>query len=188
MLQIVILLIPQPIRLQPWLCSRKLRTLINSPQAKAGIKVASIDDIRWQRRDIKTVGLLAPCMGKMQAKKTGADDAWMVEDGYVTEGTSNNAYIITQDNVLVTRHVGNEILNGITRRAVLKLAERTGMKIEERPFTLEEAYAAKEAFVTSATTFAWPVIEIDGHVIGDGKPGEVVPKLRELYIEEALAS
>ncbi|MGB0846682.1 MAG: D-amino-acid transaminase, partial [Thiolinea sp.] len=148
------------------------KTLIDSPQAKNGIKIASIPDIRWKRRDIKTVGLLAPSMGKMQAKKAGADDAWMVEEGYVTEGTSNNAYIITQDNVLVTRHVGNEILNGITRRAVLKLAEKTELTIEERSFTLEEAYAAKEAFVTSATTFVWPVTEIDGHAVADGKPGE----------------
>ncbi|MGB1010772.1 MAG: D-amino-acid transaminase [Thiolinea sp.] len=164
------------------------KTLIDSPQAKNGIKIASIPDIRWKRRDIKTVGLLAPSMGKMQAKKAGADDAWMVEEGYVTEGTSNNAYIITQDNVLVTRHVGNEILNGITRRAVLKLAEKTELTIEERSFTLEEAYASKEAFVTSATTFVWPVIEIDGHAVADGKPGEFAAKLRELYIEEALAA
>ncbi|MGB1255269.1 MAG: D-amino-acid transaminase [Thiolinea sp.] len=164
------------------------KTLIDSPQAKNGIKIASIPDIRWKRRDIKTVGLLAPSMGKMQAKKAGADDAWMVEEGYVTEGTSNNAYIITQDNVLVTRHVGNEILNGITRRAVLKLAEKTELTIEERSFTLEEAYAAKEAFVTSATTFVWPVTEIDGHAVADGKPGEFAAKLRELYIEEALAA
>lgn len=164
------------------------KSLIDSPQAKNGIKIASIPDIRWKRRDIKTVGLLAPSMGKMAAKKVGADDAWMVEEGHVTEGTSNNAYIITNDNVLVTRHVGNEILNGITRRAVLKLAERTDLKIEERAFTMEEAYAAKEAFVTSATTFVWPVIEMDGKPVGDGKPGEFAAKLRELYIEEALAA
>lgn len=164
------------------------KNLINSPVAKKGIKVIGIDDIRWARRDIKTVGLLAPCMGKMQAKAAGADDAWMVEDGFVTEGTSNNAYIITQDNVLVTRHVGNQILNGITRRAVLKLAEQTELTIEERPFTLEEAYAAKEAFVTSATTFVWPVVEIDQKPIGDGKPGEFAMKLRELYIAEATAA
>lgn len=164
------------------------KNLINSPMVKTGIKVIGIDDIRWQRRDIKTVGLLAPCMGKMQARAAGADDAWMVEDGYVTEGTSNNAHIITQDNVLVTRHVGNQILNGITRRAILKLAQQTELTIEERPFTLEEAYAAKEAFVTSATTFVWPVIEIDGKVIADGKPGTFATKLRELYIAEALAA
>jgi len=164
------------------------KNLISSPIAKTGIKVISVEDIRWLRRDIKTVGLLAPCMGKMQAKAAGADDAWMTEDGFVTEGTSNNAYIITQDNVLVTRHVGNAILNGITRRAVLKLAEHTELTIEERPFTLEEAYAAREAFVTSATTFVWPVIEIDQHVIADGKPGEFAKQLRKLYIAEALAA
>lgn len=164
------------------------KSLIDSPQAKNGIKIASIPDIRWKRRDIKTVGLLAPSMGKMQAKKAGADDAWMVENGHVTEGTSNNAYIITNDNVLVTRHVGNEILNGITRRAVLKLAERTNLTIEERAFTMDEAYAAKEAFVTSATTFVWPVVEMDGKPVADGKPGEFAAQLRELYIEEALGA
>lgn len=164
------------------------KDLINAPQANTGIKIASVPDIRWKRRDIKTVALLAPSMGKMQAKQAGADDAWMVEDGFVTEGTSNNAYIITDDNVLVTRHVGNEILNGITRRAVLKLAEQTELTIEERPFTLDEAYAAKEAFVTSATTFVWPVVDIDGHTIGEGKPGVFAQTLRGLYLEEALAS
>lgn len=164
------------------------KNLINSPMAQTGIKVISIDDIRWKRRDIKTVGLLAPSMGKMQAKRAGADDAWMVEDGFVTEGTSNNAYIITQENVLVTRQIGHEILNGITRRAVLKLAAQTELTIEERPFTLDEAYAAQEAFVTSATTFTWPVVEIDGKAIGDGKPGRFAKQLRELYIAEALAS
>jgi D-alanine transaminase len=164
------------------------KNLINSPVAEKGISVIGIDDIRWQRRDIKTVGLLAPCMGKMQAKRAGADDAWMVEDGFVTEGTSNNAYIITRNNVLVTRHAGHEILNGITRRAVLKLAEQTELSIEERPFTLEEAYAAKEAFITSATTFVWPVVKIDGKLIADGKPGRFARTLRELYIAEALAA
>ncbi len=163
------------------------KNLLNAPQAENGIKVASIPDIRWKRRDIKTVGLLAPSMGKMQAKKAGADDAWMIEDGFVTEGTSNNAYIITQDNVLVTRHAGHEILNGITRRAILKLAEQTELTIEERPFTLDEAYAAKEAFVTSATTFVWPVVEIDGHTIADGQPGPFAKQLRALYIAEAMA-
>ncbi len=164
------------------------KSLLDSPVAKRGMRVISIPDIRWKRRDIKTVGLLAPSMGKTLAKKAGDDDAWMVEDGYITEGTSNNAYIITQDNTIVTRNIGNEILNGITRRAILQLAEQEGLAIEERLFTLEEAYAAKEAFITSASTFVWPVIEIDGHVIADGKPGHYSQKLRALYIEQVSHS
>jgi len=118
----------------------------------------------------------------------GADDAWMHEDGVVTEGSSNNAYIVTQDDVIVTRPASSHILNGITRRAVLRLAEETGMRVDERTFTVEEALGAKEAFVTSATTFVWPVVKIDGTEIGSGAPGPVAIRLRALYIEEALGS
>ncbi len=158
--------------------------LADSPVAKAGIKVISIEDIRWGRRDIKTVQLLYPSMGKMMAKKAGADDAWMVEDGHVTEGTSNNAYIVT-GNRIVTRHLGNEILAGITRAAVLRFAAEAQMEIEERAFTIDEAKAADEAFITSATTFVMPVVQIDGVALGDGAPGPVTRRLREIYIEES---
>lgn len=163
------------------------KNVINNPIAEAGISVITVDDIRWARRDIKTVGLLAPCMAKMQAKAAGADDAWMVEDDHITEGSSNNAYIVTQDGTIVTRQIGNEILNGITRRAVLALAEEHDYKIEERLFTVEECYDAAEAFITSATMFVQGVVAIDGKQIGDGKPGPVAGKLREYYIEMALA-
>jgi len=139
-------------------------------------------------RDIKTVGLLAPCMAKMQAKGAGADDAWLVEDGYVTEGSSNNAFIINAEGSLLTRQLGNEILAGITRKAVLKLALEQQLKIEERPFSIEEACNASEAFITSATTFVMPVISIDGKPVGDGKPGKLTRRLRELYIQTALES
>ena len=158
--------------------------LANSPSAKKGIKIISIDDERWGRRDIKTVQLLYPSMGKMMAKKVGADDAWMVQDGYVTEGTSNNAYII-KNNKIVTRGLSNDILHGITRAAVLRFAKEAQMQVEERNFTLDEAYKADEAFITSASTFVMPVIEIDGNKIGQGVPGSNSSRLREIYLEES---
>ncbi|MGL4310550.1 MAG: D-amino-acid transaminase [Paracoccaceae bacterium] len=157
--------------------------MADSPLAKQGMKVISIPDIRWGRRDIKTVQLLYPSMGKMMAKKAGCDDAWMVEDGLVTEGTSNNAYIV-KGNTIVTRQLGSEILHGITRAAVLRLAREAQMTVEERPFTLAEAQAADEAFITSASTFVMPVVEIDGAALGGGKPGPVAARLREIYLDE----
>ena len=159
--------------------------LSNNPTAKTGIKVISIEDVRWGRRDIKTVQLLYPSMGKMMAKKAGADDAWMVEDGFVTEGTSNNAYIV-KDGKIITRNLSTDILHGITRAAVLKFAREAQMTVEERPFTVEEAKEADEAFFTSASAFVLPVVEIDGAKVGDGTPGSVAGRLREIYLEESL--
>ncbi len=159
--------------------------LANSPAAKTGIKIISIEDVRWGRRDIKTVQLLYPSMGKMMAKKVGADDAWMVEDGAVTEGTSNNAYIV-KGNKIITRALSNDILHGITRAAVLRFAREAQMEVEERNFTIAEAQEADEAFITSASTFVMPVVEIDGATLGDGTPGRVAPRLREIYLEESL--
>ena len=159
--------------------------LANSSSSQTGIKVISIDDIRWGRRDIKTVQLLYPSMGKMMAQKAGADDAWMVQDGFVTEGTSNNAYIV-KDGVIVTRALSNNILHGITRAAVLRFANEAQMKIEERNFTIEEAQQADEAFITSASAFVTPVIELDGQKISSGAPGSIVPRLREIYLEESM--
>jgi D-alanine transaminase len=158
--------------------------LANSPAAKKGIKVISIEDQRWARRDIKTVQLLFPSMGKMMAKAAGVDDAWMVEDGAVTEGTSNNAYIV-KNNTIITRHLGNEILHGITRAAVLRFAKEAQMKVEERSFTIAEAQDADEAFITSASMFVMPVVEIDGASIGSGTPGPVATRLREIYLDES---
>ena len=159
--------------------------LAQSPVADKGMKVISIEDQRWGRRDIKTVQLLYPSMGKMAAKAQGADDAWMVQDGFVTEGTSNNAYII-KGNVLITRHLGNEILHGITRKAVLEFARVAQITVEERSFTMEEAKAADEAFITSATTFVMPVVQIDDTPIGSGQPGPLTKRLREIYLEESI--
>ncbi len=151
--------------------------------AREGIRVISIPDMRWGRRDIKTVQLLYPSMGKMMARAAGCDDAWMVEDGVVTEGTSNNAYIV-KDGTIVTRQLGHEILSGITRAAVLRYAAEAQLRVEERPFTIAEALEADEAFVTSATTFVMPVVEIDGQKVAAGRPGPVAARLREIYVDE----
>ncbi|MEY1557459.1 D-amino-acid transaminase [Yoonia sp. R2331] len=158
--------------------------LANSPAAQKGMKVISIADQRWGRRDIKTVQLLYPSMGKMMAKAAGCDDAWMVEDGAVTEGTSNNAYIV-KGNTIITRQLSHDILHGITRAAVLRFAQEAQMKVEERPFTIAEAQEADEAFITSASTFVMPVVEIDGAEIGNGTPGPVAARLREIYLDES---
>jgi D-alanine transaminase len=162
------------------------KNLLNSPMAEQGMHIISIPDQRWKRRDIKTVGLLAPCMGKQAAVDAGVHDAWMLEDGLVTEGTSNNAYIVTKDKKIQTRHLGHEILSGITRHAVLKFATRAGYTVVEEPFTIEEAREASEAFITSASTFVMPVVNIDGVALGDGKPGPVSLELRKIYIQTAL--
>lgn len=154
--------------------------------AKTGARVVTVDDIRWGRRDIKTVQLLYPSMAKMMAKNAGVDDAWLQEEGMVTEGTSNNAWIVTEGGTIVTRNLSTSILHGITRASVLKCAELLQMKVEERPFTVEEAQKAREAFITSASSFVCPVVEIDGSKLGDGKPGPVTAKLREIYLEESL--
>ena len=159
--------------------------LADNPTAKIGIKVISIEDQRWGRRDIKTVQLLFPSMGKMMAKAAGCDDAWMVEDGAVTEGTSNNAYIV-KDGKIITRHLSNDILHGITRAAVLRFADEAQMQVEERAFTIEEAQNADEAFITSASTFVMPVVSIDGEAVGTGTPGPIASRLREIYLAESL--
>jgi D-alanine transaminase len=161
------------------------KKLADNPAAQRGWSVILIDDIRWRRRDIKTVQLLAPSLAKQAALDAGADDAWMVEDGHITEGTSNNAWIV-KGGKLITRHLSNDILHGITRRAVMAMAKRDGITFEERAFTPQEAKEADEAFVTSATAFVMPVVKIDGQLIGNGNPGSVTMRLRQLYIEEAM--
>jgi D-alanine transaminase len=166
-------------------------TLVLFTQNKPGLaekvspmKIISIEDQRWGRRDIKTVQLLYPSLGKMMAKKAGADDAWMVQDGFVTEGTSNTAYFI-KGNKIVTRALSNDILHGITRAAVLRFAQEAQMDVEERNFTIEEAQQADEAFITSASTFVMPVVSIDGVQLGDGQPGARALRLREIYLDES---
>ncbi|MGE3874311.1 MAG: D-amino-acid transaminase [Parvibaculaceae bacterium] len=162
----------------------QVQKLVENPNAAAGVKVVTIPDIRWARRDIKSVMLLAPVLGKQHAYEQGAFEGWMVEDGKVTEGTSSNAYIVKDDRI-ITRPLSNAILAGCTRRSLFRMAKEHGVAIEERLFTPEEAYQADEAFLTSASNFVLPIVEIDGKRIGGGQPGPVVRKLREIYLDEA---
>ena len=165
-----------------------VKDIVNAPSAKAGIGVITVPDIRWVRRDIKSVALLAQVLAKQAAAAAGAGEAWMIEDGVVTEGGSSSAFILTKDDVLVTRQNGSEILPGCTRKAVVALAEERQLRVEERPFSIAEALVAKEAFTTSATLFVQPVVSIDGKPIGNGKPGPMTERLREIYVEFARAT
>jgi D-alanine transaminase len=157
----------------------------NNSNMESGWHVMTMDDLRWHRRDIKTVQLLWPSLAKTAAIRSGFDDTWMVENGTITEGTSNNAYII-KDGVIITRQLSHDILHGITRASLLRYAKDRQMTIEERPFTVDEVKAADEAFVTSASTYVTPIISIDGVNIGDGAPGKHALELRQVYIEESL--
>ncbi|MFP1722757.1 D-amino-acid transaminase [Lonsdalea quercina] len=159
------------------------RPVLENPVAERGLRVVTCPDIRWHRRDIKTVSLLAACLAKEFAHAHNAEDAFMVENGFVTEGSSCNCYIVLHDNTVVTRPLSHDILHGITRKAILQLAEQDGIRLEERLFTPEEAYHAKEVFISSATTFVLPVVTLDDRTIGDGKPGPITRRLREIYIE-----
>jgi D-alanine transaminase len=165
-----------------------VKDIVNAESAKTGIAVITVPDLRWTRRDIKSVALLAQVLAKQAAAEAGAGEAWMIEDGKVTEGGSSSAFILTQDDVLVTRQNGSEILPGCTRKAVVALAEERQLRVEERPFSVEEALAAKEAFITSATLFVQPVISIDGKTVAGGKPGPMTTRLREIYVDFARAT
>lgn len=150
--------------------------------ARTGVEAITIPDIRWKRCDIKTIGLLPNVLGKQQAREAGAYEAWLVaEDGTVTEGTSSNAWIVTREGELVTRNLSGAILGGITRRAILDLARAAGVRFAERAFTVAEAKAAREAFVSSATSLVKPVVRLDGQSIGNGHVGEVTDRLIALY-------
>ncbi len=152
----------------------------------AGIAVKSERDIRWERCDIKTVALLPNVLAKQAARESGAYEAWLVDgEGKVTEGASTNAWIVTGDNELITRHTDNGILAGITRQTLKSVASKLQLKLVERPFTLAEAKKAREAFITSATSFVTPVVRIDGEAVGDGKPGQTARRLREEYVRFA---
>lgn len=159
-------------------------SVVADPRAETGVKAISIPDIRWKRRDIKSIALLAQCMGKQKAAEAGAYEGWMHEDGLVTEGTSSTSYIVAGGRI-VTRALSNAVLPGVTRIAILRLAGERNIALEERAFTLEEAYDAEEAFLTSASALVLPVVEIDGRAIGNGKPGPISRRLRALYLEQA---
>ena len=155
------------------------RPLADNPSAKTGIKVVTLPDLRWGRADIKTTQLLYASLMKNEALTRGADDAWMTRDGFITEGTAQNAHILTNDGVLLTHPLTRDILHGITRAAMLPLVS---LQIEERAFTVEEAEKAAEAFVSSASGFVMPVVSINGKAIGNGTPGPVTNALRAAYI------
>jgi D-alanine transaminase len=163
------------------------KKLIDNPDATTGVKVITVPDIRWMRRDIKSVMLLAPLLGKQAAYEAGAFEAWMIEDGAVTEGTSSNAYIV-KDGRVITRPLSNRILAGITRQSLFRLAKDSKVRIEERAFTAQEAYEADEAFLTSASNFVLPIVEIDGKRIGGGQPGPVARRLRQIFLDAVEAA
>ncbi len=161
------------------------KNLVNANSVRNGVAVDIAPDTRWARRDIKTVMLLAQVLAKKAAKAKGFHETWLVEDGFVTEGASSTAFILTRDDVIVTRPNSHSVLPGCTRRAVMKIAEEQKLRIEERLFTVEEAQQAKEAFLTSASSLITPVIRIGDHVIGDGTPGPITRRLQTIYLELA---
>ncbi len=161
------------------------KDILGAKGAIQGISVKTVEDIRWHRRDIKTIGLLAQSLAKQVAAEAGCDEAWMTEGGVVTEGASSSAFIITRENVLLTQPDSQNVLPGCTAKAIFRLASETGLRIERRPFSVDEAVKAKEAFVTSASVFVQPVIRIDNSPVGNGMPGELTLRLREIYIEFA---
>lgn len=162
------------------------RSLIDNSLAESGVAVVTVEDWRWQRRDIKSLNLLAQCMAKQVAVENDAFEAWMTEDGLVTEGSSSSAFIVT-DGTIITRALSRSILPGIRRRVILEAAEKNNWQVELRPFSVAEALAADEAFLTSATTLVLPVVRLDGSLIGDGTPGPVARMLRARYIERLRA-
>lgn len=162
------------------------KIIIDSESAKNGIKVMTLDDMRWKRCDIKTTQLLYASMAKTEATEKGFDDAWMIRQGYITEGSSSNAWII-KGKIIMTRHSDNLILSGITRDAIFKCAKDLGYEVVTKNISLQDAQSAHEAFITSATACVMPVVKINTNQIGDGKPGKFVTALRAEYIKQAVA-
>ncbi|MCX8280639.1 D-amino-acid transaminase [Phyllobacterium sp. 0TCS1.6C] len=158
----------------------------SAARAAKGIKVITVPENRWERVDIKSIGLLPNVMARQQAKEQGAQEAWFVDpDGTVKEGAATNAWIVTKDGTLVTRPAETGILRGITRTTIFDVAKKLGLTIEERGFSVEEAMNAKEAFMTAATTVIMPIVEIDGHVVANGHPGATTLSLREAFFDIA---
>lgn len=161
------------------------KQILEHPKSTTGVNVVTVDDIRWKRRDVKSISLLAQVVAKQESVDKGGFEGWMVEDGFVTEGTSSSAYIV-KDGVIITRPLSNSILPGIRRKLLLEMADKHNVKVEQRAFSVEEAYNADEAFMSSATNIILPIIDIDGKTIGDGKPGLVYKKMRQLYIDYVI--
>lgn len=165
----------------------QVKPLVENQASRDGVRLKSVPDLRWARRDIKSVGLLAQVLAKQAARVAGAYEALMIKDGRVTEGGSSSAYII-KDGVVITHPLSNDILPGITRASLLDLVRAREISLDERPFTLEEAYAADEAFITAASTYVCPVVAIDDRAIGDGSVGPLVRKLQQVYLDNARAT
>ncbi|WP_306027402.1 D-amino-acid transaminase [Stappia sp. MMSF_3263] len=162
--------------------AKPVRPAAGEKAAEQGVAVITVPENRWDRVDIKTVGLLPNVLAKQKAREAGAKEAWFVDaDGMVTEGGSTNAWIVTRDNCLVTRPAQSGILKGITRQVVLDMIERAGLTFDERPFSVEEARQAKEAFITAASTLVMPVVRVDDTTIGNGHPGETTMELRKMF-------
>jgi len=174
-----------PTGIAPTLVMTTRRTdWLKQKRLSEGVKVITVPDLRWARCDIKTISLLPNCMGKTEAAAAGAYEAWQVDrDGFVTEGTSSNVWILTADNRLKTRALGPEILRGVTRDSLMRIAAEEGVSVVEEPFTVDEAKQAREAFVTSATSFVTPVVQVDDTVIGNGRPGSLTERLLRWYID-----
>jgi len=163
------------------------KSILANAAADSGVGVITLPDLRWERRDIKSVSLLAQVLAKQAARRAGVAEAWMVEDGAVTEGASSTAFIVTANREIVTRPLSQAVLPGITRQAILRVAREHGYALLERTFSVAEAQGAAEAFFTSASSIAMPVVSIDGAMVGDGRPGPVVKALRQYYFEAVLA-
>ncbi|QKF65054.1 D-amino acid aminotransferase [Campylobacter corcagiensis] len=159
------------------------KNILENPKATTGLEVITFEDIRWKRRDIKSVSLLGQCIAKEAVHKAGVDECIMYENGFVTEASSSSVFII-KDKVLITKPLSNEILPGIRRKNILKFAHEAGLKTEERNFTLDELFNADEVFISAATLMLLPVVKVDQKLISGGKVGEFAPKLRELYAKK----
>lgn len=164
----------------------QVKPVRENPQFAAGASIITVPDLRWARRDIKSVALLAQVLAKREAKAAGVAEAWMVEDGFITEGASSTAFIVTEADEIITRPLSQAVLPGITRMAMMRVAAEQGLRVVERAFTMAELLAAREAFYTSASTVLMPVVMVDGHRVGGGQPGPVARALRQHYIAEAL--
>jgi D-alanine transaminase len=178
---------PNPVpRPSTVITARRIDPAVGEAKAAKGVAVITVPENRWGRCDIKTVNLLPNVLAKQAAKEAGAYEAWFVDElGFITEGSSTNAWIVDSEGVLRTRDIQANILRGVTRKGVLQVAAEAGLSVAERPFTPEEAWQAREAFITGASTLVTPVISLDGRLLADGKPGPVAKRLRQLYIAEA---
>jgi D-alanine transaminase len=169
--------------------AKRLNPAISNSRAETGVKVITVPENRWERVDIKTVGLLPNVLAKQKAREAGAAEAWFIDsDGSVKEGASTNAWIVTTDGKLITRPAEFGILRGITRTTLMDLAAKMGLEVEERAFSVEEAQSAREAFITAASTVVMPVVEIDGRPVANGHPGSLTLSLRQSFFDVAEKS